>query len=99
MSALRGRGLEARALHRSGERLFLPCLRVLAAKLISFLVIRLGIRLRDFDPAVYRHDVVENSDFRKFDDSLRMTFDCAPAIADRIEARLARAESAGVAGY
>ncbi len=94
-----GWDLEARALHRSGERLFLRRLRVLAATLISFLVIRLGIRLRDFDPAVYRHDVVENSDFRKFDDSLRMTLDCTPAIADRIEARLARAEAAGVARY
>ena len=32
---------------------------------------------------VYRRQLVENSDFRKFDDGLRMTLDCTPALADR----------------
>jgi len=60
---------------------------------------KLGIRLGGFDPAVYRRQVVENSDFRKFDDTLRMTLDCTPALADRIESRLARARAAQIARF
>jgi hypothetical protein len=44
-----------------------------------------------FDAAVYASDVAANADFRKFDDGLRMTLDCSPAFADRLEARLAAA--------
>ncbi len=50
------------------------------------------MRVGEFDPAVYRREVVENSDFRKYDDNLRMTLDCTPALADRIEQRLAGAQ-------
>jgi hypothetical protein len=34
---------------------------------------------------------VENSDFRKYDDGLRMIIDCTPELADAIERRLAAA--------
>ena len=40
----------------------------------------------------YKADLVANADFRKFDDGLRMTLDCSPAFADRIEAKLAAAD-------
>jgi len=46
-----------------------------------------------FDAAVYAADVAANADFRKFDDGLRMTLDCAPEFADALEARLAAASS------
>src|SRR6185437_6758834 len=39
----------------------------------------------------YKRDLVDNADFRKFDDGLRMTLDCSPAFADRLEAKLAAA--------
>ena len=52
-----------------------------------------------FDPAQYRHQLVENTDFRKFDDGLRMTLDCTPALADRLEALLSEAERQGIARY
>jgi hypothetical protein len=39
--------------------------------------------------------LVRNADFRKFDDGLRMTLDCTPAFADRIDALLARGEESG----
>jgi hypothetical protein len=42
---------------------------------------------------------VENSDFRKFDDNLRMTLDCTSALADRIEERLVRARAARIATF
>lgn len=40
--------------------------------LLSYTVFRTGMRVGQFDPAVYRRQVVENSDFRKYDDNLRM---------------------------
>jgi len=86
-----GLDLEARASRKSGEGLFMRRLRVGADTLIAFIVMRFGIRVGGFDPTVYRREVVENSDFRKFDDNLRMTLDCTPALADRIEQRLAKA--------
>jgi hypothetical protein len=86
-----GAELEARASRRPGESLFVRRLRVLAETLLAYTVMRTGVRVGDFDPAVYRRQVVENSDFRKYDDNLRMTLDCTPALADRIEQQLAGA--------
>jgi hypothetical protein len=94
-----GLDLEARASRKSGERLFMRRLRVSAGTLIAFMIMRFGIRVGGFDPAVYRRDVVENSDFRKYDDNLRMTLDCTPALADRIERRLTKAEVDKVARF
>jgi hypothetical protein len=94
-----GLELEARASRKSGERLFMRRLRVGAATLLAFMIMRLGIRVGGFDPTVYRREVVENSDFRKYDDNLRMTLDCTPALADRIEQRLAKAETNKVARF
>ncbi|MDX1732532.1 MAG: DUF3095 family protein, partial [Aurantimonas coralicida] len=56
-----------------------------------------GRRVGGFDPARYRSELARNSDFRKFDDGLRMTLDCTAAVADRIEARLRDARAAGLA--
>jgi Protein of unknown function (DUF3095) len=94
-----GLDLEARASRKSGESLFMRRLRVSAGTLIAFVIMRFGIRVGGFDPTVYRREVVENSDFRKFDDNLRMTLDCTPALADRIEQRLAKAEADKVARF
>jgi len=94
-----GLDLEARASRKSGESLFMRRLRVSAGTLIAFVIMRFGIRVGGFDPTVYRREVVENSDFRKFDDNLRMTLDCTPALADGIERRLAKAEADKVARF
>ena len=94
-----GLDLEVRASRKSGEGLFMRRLRVSAGTLIAFMIMRFGIRVGEFDPTVYRREVVENSDFRKFDDNLRMTLDCTPALADRIEQRLAKAEADKVARF
>ena len=91
-----GLDLEARASRQSGERLTRSRVRVAASTLLAFVVMRLGIRVGSFDPATYRRQVVENSDFRKYDDALRMTLDCTPAFADAIERRLARAAARDV---
>jgi Protein of unknown function (DUF3095) len=94
-----GLDLEARASGKAGDGLFMRRVRVMFGTLIAYFVMRFGIRVGSFDPAVYRRDVVENSDFRKYDDNLRMTLDCTPALADRIERRLEQAEADKVARF
>ncbi len=53
----------------------------------------------DFDPARYRHEVSSNSDFRKYDDGLKMTLDCDPETADEIEALLEKARRKHIVRY
>jgi hypothetical protein len=91
--------LEARASRRRGEGRFAARVRVLLETLLAYIVMRLGVRLGGFDPAAYRRQVVENSDYRKYDDSLRMTLDCTPGVAERLERTLGRAAADGIARY
>jgi Protein of unknown function (DUF3095) len=49
---------------------------------------RFSITVGAFIPAKYTRELIDNSDFRKFDDSLRMVLDCTPALADEIEQHL-----------
>jgi len=52
-----------------------------------------------FIPEKYERELVENSDFRKFDDSLRMVLDCTPELANEIEDYLKAAAADGVVRY
>ncbi len=70
---------------------------VLAKTLIYFLIMRASRPIGSFVPARYMRQVVENSDYRKYDDGLRMILDCTPELADALERRLAAA--AGAARY
>ena len=53
----------------------------------------------DDSKTVYRREIVANSDFRKFDDGLKMTLDIEPERLAGIEARLQEARAAGVCRY
>ena len=64
------------------------CLRTILARV-------LGIPIGGFHEARFRQELVENTDFRKFDDGLRMTVDCSSELADVIDARLAEAQRRG----
>jgi hypothetical protein len=94
-----GLGLEARASRGKGGSLALRRISLMGHTFLSFLVLRLGVRVGGFDPAVYQAQQVANADFRKYDDGLRMTLDCTPALADRIERELLAAESEGVVRF
>jgi hypothetical protein len=83
-----GYELEARAQRGANEPLVVRRAKVLAWTLLYFLIMRFGIRVGRFVPKKYTEQVVENSDFRKFDDALRMVLDCSPALASGIEQRL-----------
>ncbi|MBY5435421.1 DUF3095 family protein [Rhizobium leguminosarum] len=60
---------------------------------------RLGIPLGRFDARRYKRDVADNSDFRKFDDGLKMTIDVDAEHLTRIETLLQQAQAKGVARY
>lgn len=68
-------------------------------RLIAFLIFKIGQPIGGFDPVRYRDQLVENTDFRKFDDGLRMTLDCTPALVDRLEGMLAQAQENGIVRY
>ena len=66
---------------------------------LYFLIMRFGIKVGSFIPAKYTRELVDNSDFRKFDDSLRMVLDCTPELADEIERHLADCKQRNIVRY
>src|SRR6185503_5718401 len=94
-----GYDLEARASRRAGESIRTHKVKVLARTLFYFLVMWSGLRIGRFIPAKYTSELIDNSDFRKFDDSLRMVLDCTPELAAEIEAYLADCAARGIVRY
>ena len=94
-----GYDLEARAQRRTGEWLIARQAKVLAWTLLYFLIMRFSITVGRFVPRKYNQQVVENSDFRKYDDALRMVLDCTPELAGEIEHRLAAAAAKGTVRF
>jgi hypothetical protein len=94
-----GAELEARAARGARESLFIRRLRVHAFSLFAWAILRFRLKVGGFDPNKYLAEVVANSDFRKFDDGLRMILDCDTRLADAIEAHLAQAASTGAVHY
>lgn len=94
-----GIGAELEARSRRGKPLVLRRLAVHGWTLFVYLLIRYRISVGGFVPDVYMKQVVANSDFRKFDDGLRMVIDCTPAMAEKIEAHLATAAQHGAMRY
>jgi hypothetical protein len=92
-----GAELEARATR--GGSLLRRRAFVLANGLFAYLVMRFGISVGGFVPKTYVQQVVENSDFRKYDDGLRMILDCTPELENALAQRLAAAASAGIIRY
>jgi len=72
---------------------------VLVFSLWAYVIMKLGITVGNFVPKRYLQQVVENSDFRKYDDGLRMILDCTPDLADALAQRLAEAAANGVVRY
>jgi hypothetical protein len=90
-------GLEFEARAQRGGPLLKRRIAVLAQTLFVYLVMRYGIHIGGFVPKTYIQQVVENSDFRKYDDGLRMILDCTPELERKLTQLLAK--SAGVARY
>jgi hypothetical protein len=92
-------GVEFEARAQRGGPLLKRRIGVLAHTLFVYLIMRYGIRVGGFVPKTYIQQVVENSDFRKYDDGLRMVLDCTVELERKLTQRLAEAASAGVARY
>lgn len=92
-----GMDYEARA--AKGGSLWARRMRVLVDTTIAFVFLKFGLKTGNFVPSVYLRQVVENSDFRKYDDGLRMIIDCTPQLAETLEKRLAAAAAEGVVRF
>ncbi|MFZ5893062.1 MAG: DUF3095 domain-containing protein [Myxococcota bacterium] len=62
---------------------------------VGRVLIGLGASAGGFDGASYASELVENTDFRKFDETLRMVLDLTPDEIQRLEAYLERERLAG----
>ena len=92
-------GVEFEARAQRGGPLFKRRAAVLAHTLFAYLIMRFGISVGGFVPQTYVRQVVENSDFRKYDDGLRMILDCTPELERALTKALAAAASAGIVRY
>jgi hypothetical protein len=95
----RGCDLEALASRKAGEPAGIRKLKVYAWTFLYFLIMHFNLRVGRFVPGKYLSEVVANSDYRKFDDALRMIVDCSPGMAQKIEDTLTAAEKEGHIRY
>ena len=91
--------LEAAATAPAGAKRLLRQAAIVGEMLFAMYLEKAGRAAGRFDPRRYRNWVARNSDFRKYDDALRMTIDCSAATADRLQAMLSKAEAAGVVHF
>jgi hypothetical protein len=93
------KGLDFEARAKRGGPLLLRRVMVLGRTLVAYLIMRSGISVGGFVPQIYVRQVVENSDFRKYDDGLRMILDCTSELERALTQRLAAAASNGIIRY
>jgi hypothetical protein len=92
-------GVEYEARAARGGPLFKRRAVVLAVTLWAYVVMRFGIKVGNFVPKNYVQQVVENSDFRKYDDGLRMILDCTQELERAVTRLLATAASENIVRY
>ena len=92
-------GLEYEARAARGGTLLKRRTIVFVVTLWAYVVMRFGIKVGNFVPKTYVQQVVENSDFRKYDDGLRMILDCTPELERALTQRLVTAASNGIVRY
>ena len=83
------RGLRAEAASTRGDRPYLPHLLFLYwQSFIQFLLEKFDLSAGGYNAPVYRQELRANSDYRRFDDTLRMVLDCTHEEVEKIESRL-----------
>ena len=92
-------GLDYEAKAQRGGSLLKRRVGVLAYTLFVYLIMRFDIEVGGFVPKRYKQQVVENSDFRKYDDGLRMILDCTQELERALGDRLAAAAREGIVRY
>jgi hypothetical protein len=94
-----GMDAEARAQAKGPLQRLIAKLKIGAQIGLVCLLDKLGIKTATFDVNIYRSDLAANSDFRKFDDGLKMTIDVDGKRLARITARLQEAERQGTCRF
>jgi len=92
-------GLDYEARATRGGPLFRRRAYVLGRTFFAYVIMRFGIKVGGFVPKVYTQQVVENSDFRKYDDGLRMILDCTEELGGALTQRLVAAAEQGIVRY
>jgi len=82
--------LEVRARRRGGSLVLWTC-RVLIQTLVAWLLFARGKPTGKFDPQRYRAELVTNTDFCKFDETVCLVIDCTPAAIEAIKSYLEQA--------
>jgi hypothetical protein len=83
----------------SGERFRAAQAHARKKSLIGRALVALGASAGGFDGKAYPRELVENTDFRTFDEALRMVLDLSPEQLGVIEAELERARQDGHIAY
>jgi hypothetical protein len=96
--SMQGVKAESRAKEWKGRHL-LAWSWITLQSLVQLVCYKLGWNLEKFDSTQFKRDLVRNSDFRKFDDGLKMTIDIGIERLSQIEERLKKAAEAGVSSY
>ncbi|MGC3936410.1 DUF3095 domain-containing protein [Roseobacter sp. EG26] len=73
--------------------------KILLETLLAWVLIRSGLTVGGFNGHHYARTVSRNSDFRKYDDGLKMTLDCDPDTLRKIKVLLDKAQADGVVDY
>jgi hypothetical protein len=94
----KGIDMEARASTESARRAK-EKRKIAWISLIGWVLFKTGWTLGNFDPGHYRRATGLNTDFRKFDDVLRMTVDCDPATLNSVKSILETAKADGTVRY
>jgi hypothetical protein len=92
-------GVEYEARAARGGSLTRRRVYVLGRTLFAYIIMRFGIKVGGFVPRIYTRQVVENSDFRKYDDGLRMILDCTDELERALTKRLEAAASHRIIRY
>ena len=90
--------LEARARRRGGS-LAASQLRVLWDTFLAWVVFARGRPIRGFDPQRYRREVVANTDFCKYDETLCFVIDCPLEAIEPIQAYVSQCASEQMIRY
>jgi hypothetical protein len=80
---------------RAGVGLYLTRLKIRVMAWLGRTLMRTGRELAGFDGSKYVDEVVANTDYRKFDDTLRMVLDASPAALAALRERLSAEHRAG----
>lgn len=90
--------LETRAI-RSDQSYPATYLRLIGLYIFIWFMFITGRQVGDFDPNHYRRETVRNTDFRKFDDGLKLTIDCSRETFDGLTKLLDEARVNAIADY